>query len=154
MKKILVIALAIIALFALTACGGEKAVAIDTAALVSELQGNAIFVDQFQPQDEVALSALVKLDTSLISEFTYAVGTGYTGEEYGVFLCNSKADAESLKAQLEAHVESQYALYESYAVDALPRIGNAVIMQKGSYVCIVCAEDYNGARVLVEKYFG
>lgn len=153
MKKFLIIALAVISLFALTACGGEE-VSIDTAALISELEGSTVFVDQFQPQDEVALSALVKLDTSLISEFTYAVGTGYTGEEYGVFLCNSKADAETIKAQLDAHVESQYALYESYAVDALPRISNAVIMQKGSYVCIVCAEDYDGARAIVEKYFG
>ena len=154
MKKILIITLSILTLLALTACGGGEEVAIDSAAFIAELEGSTVFVDQFQPQDDKALAALVKLDTSLITEFTYAVGTGYTGEEYGIFLCTSKADAEAIKAQLEAHVEAQYALYESYAVDALPRIGNAVIMQKGSYVCIVCAEDFDGARVIAEKYFG
>ena len=153
MKRISITAIvaALLAL-ALCSCGGSSE-PVDTDAMLSELTESGVFIDSFQPQDEVALSTIVKLDTSLFDQFTYAIGTGYTGEEYGAFHCASASDAKTLAEQLQQRVDSLKTSYESYNVDALPRLDNAIIKQQGEYVCIVVAEDYDGARAIVEKYF-
>ena len=151
MKKLIALGLTVLLILSLAACGGSSAT-VDTQAFIAEIESSDVFNDNFQQQDARGLSSVVKLDTGLFSDFYYAIGTGYSGEEYGVFTCNSKADAETLEGQLQARCESLLSTYASYNEEAIPKIENAVLKRSGQYVIFVIAADYNGARTIVEKY--
>ncbi len=138
----------------LFACG-KKEVTVDTDALLAELSGNAMFFDANLAQiSEKALKNEVGIDPENYVSATYFVGSGFTGEEYGVFECTDEKTAEIVEECLEARVDRQRESLESYAPEAVFRLDNAVIEQSGKYVAIIVAEDFNAAGKLLNSYLG
>ncbi len=153
MKKLLVIALVLSMVFALAACGGGKAVEVDTAALGTAIANGNLFVDKLAKINNSVVDTIIGADTSLCSSVEYYIGSGNTGEEYGIFVCNTEKDARTIEEQLTARKVSLHDLYESYAPDAIVRIDNAVIKQSGIYVVFVSADDYASASTIANDAF-
>ena len=135
----------------LAAC--TKDVDIDLTALRKELQSAGIFEDELVSLSQDIIPIEAEIDSDLFISAEYWKGSGVTGEEIGLFRCGSNKDAKELEKQLIEHRDSLYDTYASYKQEALPRIGNAVIRCKGSYVVFVSAEDYQQAARIVDQYF-
>ena len=152
LKRVFAAILTLVLLLALTACG-DKNVTIDTAALESDINGAGLFVDTLVKLSDATIGGQVETDVSGCTSKVYYAGMGATAEEWGVFECASAKDAKALKTALETHRDNLLTTYSSYAPDAVPRIQNAVIRQKGQYVLFITAEKYDDAAKIADKYF-
>ncbi|MBQ8994777.1 MAG: DUF4358 domain-containing protein [Oscillospiraceae bacterium] len=156
MKKTLSILICLVLAFALVSCGGGSEPAsnfsLDTTSLINDLHAANLFIDSLSPISENALTKVVGVSTDGVTDFTYEMGTGVTGEELCVITCDSEATAKRVLDEVTAHREDYMKQYESYAPDALPRMENAVLEQKGVYVIYVSAEDDATAQSIVDGY--
>ena len=150
MKKILIAALAAVLVFALSSCGSSFQ--LDSARLAEEIRNADLFLDTLAPVSESVVKKVVGLNTDVITEFIYEIGTGATGEEFAVITCKSEADAKSVKEEIVKRQESLYNTYESYSPESLPRISNAVVEQKGVYVIFVSCDKDDAAQKLVDSF--
>lgn len=155
MKKLLTILLVSILALTLVACGGpkEEDVAIDIDAVKSDLEAANLVTDTLSPVNENVLSNVLTLNAENIESYHMYMGSGATAEEYGVFKCTSSDAAKEIADKLQARVEAQKTVYADYAPDAIPRLDNAVIRQKGVYVAYVVAENHAEALKIIDGYF-
>ncbi len=148
MKK-LISAIAVAALiFALAACGGGYT-SVDAEALSASLGSSDIFVDELVLLSEKNTENNTGVDPALCDKMEFYMGSGATGEEYGIFTCKTEADAKTVLSSLEAHKTWLYDTYSTYNTEALPRIENATLVRAGKYVVFVSANDYNKAEAIV-----
>lgn len=153
MKKLLVLALTLVLLAGFASCGGDAD--IDTAALSSEVMSSSgLFEAELISTSESVVNNVVGVDTSNCESVEFYMGTAVTGEEFGVFVCNTAKDAKNVKAQLETHNADYQTQYADYAPDYVPLIKNAIIRQEGRYVVYLAALDNQQAKAIVDKYFG
>ena len=155
MKKTLAIIFTLILAIALVSCGGGESKSnftMDTKALIDDLHKANLFVDSLTPISQNALNKVVGVTADGIVEFVYEMGTGVTGEELCVITCDSEATAKKVFEQVSAHRDDYIKQYESYAPDALPRMENAFLEQKGVYVVYVAAEDNASAASICSGY--
>jgi len=132
----------------------EAEVSIDLEALQKKIQDADLFTDIFERiTKESVLSSIMFLDAESIETYLLYMGSGYTGEEYGLFKCVSAEAAEVLVEDLKTRVESQKNIYADYAPEAIPRLNNAIIRKQGSYVAFVVADKNADALKIVEEYF-
>ncbi|MEG0752016.1 MAG: DUF4358 domain-containing protein [Oscillospiraceae bacterium] len=152
MKKIFVAILCIALALSLVSCA-EEPVTLDLTALSTQISAADVFADDLQPIEASRIGELVGLDLAGCKSSEYHMGSGATGEEFGLFECNSVDDAKALVKQLEEHRDSLLETYKSYAPDAVPRIENAVISRLGQNVAFVTADDYASAQSIVDGVF-
>ncbi len=153
MKKTIAIIFALIMAFALVSCGESKpSFTMDTKALVDDLHKAQLFLDTLTPISESALNKVIGIKTDHVVDFTYEMGTGVTGEELCVITCDSEDAAKEVFEQVKAHRDDYIKQYESYAPDAIPRMENAVLEQKGVYVVYVAAEANTMAVSICGEY--
>lgn len=173
-KRLLAALLAAVLLLTLVACGGgdtstdtpatdgpaandpvadvpENDFVLDIDALDAEIQAANLFIDQLEPMSENVVTNVCMIDVSGCTKFVYYMGSGATGEEYGIFECADEAAAKDLLEQVKTHQDDLYTTYEAYAADALPRIENAVATQVGRYVVFISANEYDAAQALADK---
>lgn len=139
----------------LTACGNDDNISIDIEALTAELSGSAVFADELYSLSASKIVSEVKVDQNLYVAENAAFFTNLSssGEEFGVFECNSTKDAKELVKQLETRRDALLTKYDNYGADAKFRLSNLFIRQKGKYVVYVSADDYAAAAKIVDKYF-
>ncbi len=152
MKKFIPVVLTLCLALCLAACGG-KSVTVDTEALAASIEAGGLFVDTLAPVDTGVVKTIIGVDTDLCESCSYSIGSGNTGEEYGIFVCSSEADAKTVAEQLEARKATLHDMYESYAPEALVRIDNAVVKRAGVYVAFVSADDYSAAADILNEAF-
>lgn len=152
MKKLLILLSALVLMLSFASCQKPE-VEIDMTALGTEIAGAKLFTDEFVAISADRIQTVVGIDVSKCESAEYHMGSGVTGEEYGLFVCNSAKDAEEVKAQLEARQADQAALYAGYAPEAVPLIEGAVLRQQGKYVVYIVSNDNTAAAAIVDKYF-
>jgi len=150
-KKILSLLVLPVLLIVCVSC--EKQTEIDMGALREELLAAGIFQDELVSISEQRIAVNAGIDTSLYVSGEFWMGSGITGEEIGLFTCDSTKNAKALAEQLTAHNADLYSQYEGYKQEALPRIKNYILRQSGNYVAYVTAENYAEAGTIVDKYF-
>jgi len=157
MKKICLFLAFYMFIVLLVACGGKsetkKDIVIDTETFLKRIEEANPFVDTLGNTRDSVLSSVMFLSTDKIETATLFMGTGYTGEAYGVFKCTSAEDAAAIVEELKTFVNDQKDIYISYAPDAIPRFDSAIIRQQGVYVAYVVADDSAAALKIVEEYF-
>lgn len=151
MKKFFILILTLVMAVSFVSCG--KDAEIDMTALGKAIEAADLFDDEFVAISLDRIESVVGIDVSKCESAEYHLGSGNTGEEYGLFTCNSKEDAAAIKAQLEARRDSQAALYADYAPEVVPVIENAVLRQEGRYVVYIVAQDQAGAERIANEYF-
>jgi len=153
-KRLISLAIALILVLSFAACGEKPAADVDIGALASELGSSGVFVDTLAEVPEKTVSTLIGIDVSTLESYQYRIGSGSTGEEFGVFKCKSEDAAKAVVAKLEKRVADQTKSYENYVAEAVERLDNAIIVRSGVYVAIVVANDYAAAGKIVDGYFG
>ena len=151
MKKLISLFALLSLVFCLASCGKSN-FTLDTDELVDKIENYDLFLDTLAPITENALSSVVGLSTDGIESWTYEIGTGATGEEFGVITCKTEDDAKTIKSELEERQQSLYDTYESYSPDSLPRISDAVLEQKGVYVIFISCDNDDVAQTLIDGY--
>jgi hypothetical protein len=148
LKRIVASAILLALVLTLSACAGGYT-SLDADALSASLSSADIFEDELVLLSEANTENNTGIDPSLCSEIEFYMGPGATGEEYGIFTCNSEADAKKVYTALEEHKTWLYDTYATYNTEALPRIENATLVRAGKYVAYVSARDYDDAAELV-----
>ncbi len=155
MKKLVITVIALTLAFCLSACGGgddggNEPTTLDLTAVSSAIEGGGLFIDSLEPISSERIGDTAGIDTGDCKSAEYHMGAGATGEEWGVFECNTVDGAKALVKSLETHRDELLKTYESYAPDAVPRIKNAVIKRAGQYVIFITADKYDEAKTLVD----
>lgn len=148
LRKLTCLALALVMVLALAACGGPTEKSVDINALAEELLSKATFGEELTKVDSSVALGLYAAPEG--SEAVAYVGTGATAEELAVFNCGSAEAADTLVDSLEQRNQTRIEQYSSYNPAEVPKLENAVILSGGQYVVLCVATDASGARSAAE----
>ncbi len=153
MKKLLSVLIIVVLVLSLAACGGKKTISLDINKLASELMSADLFVDQLSNSKDINfdVTGQIGIDLSLCKDYCYYIGSSVTGEEFGIFECNSEKDALTVKTQLEARQDKLINLYQSYSPEAVERVNSSILQTAGNYVIFVSADLSDKAESIVNS---
>ena len=155
LNKIIAIALIVLSVCALAACGGDKYANIKLN--VSGIGANLVKLCRFEYTPDViddpsVAASTLKLDESMLNtvdgkpEIFYAVSAGYPE---AVFVIGAK-DAASAKSISEGPIKDWIKFnregYESYGPDQVPKLDSAVNTVAGRYVILIVSNDNAAAK--------
>ena len=82
------------------------------------------------------------------------ISSGATAEEIAVFEAADKAAADRLYKAAQERVENQKTAFEDYVPAEMTKLGNPVLVKKGSFVVLCVADDAAAAKKIVDKALG
>ena len=153
MKKLFSVILIFTIVLALSACGGKSAVTIDIDKLANDLMSAELFVDQLSSSKDINfdVSGQVGVDLSLCKNYCYYIGSSVTGEEFGLFECNSEKDAKTVESQMKDRQAALINLYQAYSPEAVARVNASTLKTAGNYVIFVSADKADAAASIVDS---
>ena len=151
MKKLFVIALAIITCLSLAACGGKSSDQSGkqpaTADVVEAVASQLTFEDKM-------VANIYNLDEEKLAEKTVRTSaTRATAEEVSVFKVKDAADVGMVQDAINERIEDQKIAYENYVPAEMAKINNAAVYTNGSYVILVMADDTSKVEELFQAQF-
>lgn len=155
MKKIVSLLLVLaLCLLSITACSGDKAQGdIDVAAAAQQAKDAGGYTDELiQLTDETILSSYALLDTQKLESYAvYVSGTMGTPEEVAVLTGKSDEDVAGILAAVQRRVEDLTINFEDYRPDEMPKIQNAVIVEKGRTVLFAICPEHDAVQKVFDK---
>ena len=153
MKKILHLALALVLLAGLAACGGGKE-GWDTS-IVQTLLDSGAFSEELEELDLDTAFVLYQLaDCGLTPEQLNGGAVhrsaGATCEELTCLALDSETSAESAKGALEDYIQSQIDSNRDYRPGEISKLENAYISQRGRTLLLVVANDLSVAKETIK----
>lgn len=151
MKKITCLLLAIVCLFAFTACdNGKELQSPSTEAVLSELTSNL----EFAETGKIEMEYNYEFDMSKVSEYAYVMaGSGIEADEVLIAKTASEADAQALLELMSKRKDSLYTDFEAYSPEECPKIESAVIKTYGCYAVFAITSDNKKAETLLDGVF-
>ena len=134
----------------------DTAKAPDMASVAAYLAENCAFSEtltQNVPYLKNHAFGFSAFEDKLIS-YTAYVPAGIISEEIFLFELADEADASSLIEKLEAYASYQISQYSDYAAQEVPKLEDAVIVQKGNFVIYVVCSDNSAAADVIDGAFG
>ena len=150
-RRVLCGMLAAVCCLALAACGGEKAVEVDAAALAQKLVGGLQFRDEMAQIDGAIAQQRYGVDETI--EVTMYRGSGATAEEVTVLKAADEEGAQQALAAANKHIEDQIAMFENYIPAEVKILNTAIVQQRGNAVVLVVADDPAAAQEILDEYF-
>ena len=144
--------LAISLIFALSACGQEKAPELNIDEFGEELYSAGAFGETLYALDESVAQGIYGIDAD--TRCWVRAGTGATAEELAVFEAKDADAAAALVEKLQARNADRIENYADYIPAEVPKLENAVILSGGRYVVLCVATDASAVRELAEKTLG
>lgn len=80
-----------------------------------------------------------------VCEFSIFYSNEGTADELSVVVLNDKNNAELMKSQMQAYVNSRINQFENYAPEEVPKLQNAKIISKENIVALIICDDPKGA---------
>ncbi|MCM1273636.1 MAG: DUF4358 domain-containing protein [Clostridium sp.] len=164
MKKriIYTLALAVMLVMVLTACGGKdakdenasggKEVDVQTAA--DKILSDGDFKDQLATVDKsMALGRLYSLDEASVEAAAFYTNSNSTAEEIAVIKVNSADYVETVKAAYEKRISDQKEACKDYLPDEMPKLDSAVVYTNGNYVVLCISNDSGKANDVIKGLF-
>ena len=149
MKKLFVIALAIITCLSLAACGGKSSDQSGkqpaTADVVEAVASQLTFKDELMTLEDKMVANIYNLDEEKLAE--------KTAEEVSVFKVKDAADVGMVQDAINERIEDQKIAYENYVPAEMAKINNAAVYTNGSYVILVMADDTSKVEELFQAQF-
>lgn len=155
MKKFLcmVMATAVLTAGLMSGCSSpaESDKAFDMDATVKEIFDAAGFTDELMEQDDTVIgNSYPTLDLSKVEKYSvYISATMSTPEEAAVFQAKSKGDLGDIRAAVEKRIADQKASYEDYRPEEMPKLENAVVVEKGTALIYVVCPNYDAVSELL-----
>ena len=152
MKKLTMILAALAMTMSLVACGGgeEKVTEIDVVALANRLVTEVTYTEELQEDDVENYFFSIEEGVTGIAYMS----AGFSGEEVVIFTAPDEETAKTTKEMVEGFLAEQSTTMAPYAPDAVERIDNAVLVQKGNYVILCVSEDSEKAEEIIKEAFG
>ena len=144
--------LAISLIFALSACGQEKAPELNIDEFGEELYSAGTFGETLYALDESVAQGIYGINAD--TRCWVRAGTGATAEELAVFEAKDADAAAALVEKLQAQNADRIENYADYIPAEVPKLENAVILSGGRYVVLCVATDASAVRELAEKTLG
>ena len=126
-----------------------KPVEFDLEALSSQLEQSEAFSDILSPVSKEIAASFYGFEDADVTQCVVLCSTGATTEEIGLIKCASEEAAAKIKANAAARVETQRAIYESYAPGEMPKLDDAIVSQNGLYVFYIVSADYTKAQAVL-----
>lgn len=166
-KKTLCAAIAVMALFTatLTSCGDSSSeskasdssaaaaqtdVTKDVAAIADKLKSDITYKDQLNELSPEMVEKHLKIAQDLYTAGKVYIGSGgATAEEIACFEAKDAESAGTIKAALEARVDSQKKAFENYQPQEMDKLNSPVIKQQGNYVFMCISDDNAKAEEII-----
>ena len=152
MKRVISLMLSLLLVLALAGCGGSGEKDVDAAALAAELAEKVSFSTALKelPADQVGNYLTLPEGTQAAAY----MGSGMSMEEIFVIRCSGKNEAAAMKTAAEALVASQIDAVRPYQPESVPRLENAVLVQKGNVVVLCVTDDTDTAEQIIKEHLG
>lgn len=138
----------------LTAGCGSKEIQADAAALADELKSSLTFQDEMTAAEDTVRDTLYAIDAADVKAGKLYISSGATAEEIAVFEAADKEAADRLYKAAQERVENQKTAFEDYVPAEMTKLGNPVLVKKGSFVVLCVADDAAAAKKIVDKALG
>ena len=156
MKRIIAIILAVLLMACLfTACSSDTK-EIDVATLSQELLNSGAYTNGLEPIDVESgcyLYGLAYGEDSPVVDAAFYLATGAVADEFAIIKTTSEAEAEAVKAAIEARVDYLKVSFESYNPGEVSQLEGAALKTKGVFVVFVCADVQSAADEVLKAYF-
>ena len=145
--------MAFISLFAGCSGKSEEAVEINIQDTVDAVFEAAGFSEELvKLEDDVLTNSYVLLDKDKVEEYAvYVSGSMGTPEELAIFKAVDEESVKGIREAVDRRVEDLKLNFEDYRPDEMPKIDNAVIVEKGNYVMLVICPNSEAAKETLEK---
>ena len=136
MKKLFGLALALALLMTACAGGQNDSQPLYTTGDVQRLLDAGAFSGEMEALDSYAVSMLYSMDEADIAECAsyMAINTSVSADEVTVLVLASEDAAAAAVEACQKRVEKQIDSYQTYCPDQVPRLEDAVILQRGNTV--------------------
>ena len=151
MKKLLAIAVSVMFVVSLAACGGSKK-DFDVNALGNDLSTKITYQDSLGQMDLDMASMFLNLSDVNVVKASIYEGSGGTAEEIVVLECASDADAQKAEQVLKDRVSEQIESLTDYVPEELTTLNAAVIKVSGKYAVLSVSDTPDEARKLIDQY--
>lgn len=152
MKRLSFVLLAFCMVLAIfTGCAQKtKPAEYDLAALATKLQDSGAFSDFLSPITKEIAASFYGFEDADVTDCVVYCSTGATTEEIALFKCANEAAATKIKANADKRIETQKAIYESYAPAEPPKLDDAIVKQDGLYVFYIVSADTSKAQAVLD----
>lgn len=173
MKKIIIGAMIILTVGVMSGCKEENkdststkttstveeemstVVSFDINEMSDSLLANGSFKDKLaEVSNEIALSRLYVIDSAKVSEAIFYTNSNATAEEIAIIKVNDGETTADIISAYNKRIEEQKVACESYLPDEMPKLENAVVIEKGAYAILVISEDSSKATEIINNYIG
>ena len=177
MKKLLVMALVGMMVFAATGCKGEEKEVHDVSINVNEekteetsseeaeekvvdakgiadsLLNDISYDDTLTEVDIETAKMFLNLSEVEVSESYVYESSGATAEEIVVLVCKDSDSAAKAKVAFEQRVEEQTDNFTDYVPEEVPKLKDAVIITSKEYAVLSVSADSSKAKSIIEGAF-
>jgi len=135
-----------------TGCAQKaKPAEYDLEAIATQLQDSGAFSDFLSPITKKIAASFYGFEDADVTDCVVYCSTGATTEEIALFKCANEEVAATLKANADKRIETQKAIYESYAPAEPPKLDDAIVTQDGLYVFYIVSADYAKAQTVLDS---
>ena len=155
MKKAILI-LPVLCLLLLCACGGKTPAKADLPApedLAAELQASGAFSEELVLTENDVGCFLYGLQESDAPGMRYYFSSGAVADEIAILPCADEAAVEKVKSECGTRLELQTSLFTVYRPEEVPKLEDALVLQRDNTILLCVAADYEKAREILDKYF-
>lgn len=149
MKRIIALLLAVMTVFALTACGG-KTTTVDAQSLAKALAEKTAFESELSAVSQEELGYYFQLPAKC--DAAAYMSSGSTAEEIFVIECYDGTSAAALRTSMQDFLDSQKTEMERYLPAEVDRINGAIFETYGTCVVLCVTSDTDTARSVIKEY--
>ena len=153
MKRCLLGVLAVVLVFALTACGtAQKVKDQPTADIAKKIVDTLEFEDELMQMQADIVGNFYNLPDDQVAEYAiYTSSSMATAEEIAVIKAKDSGAVDQLKKELEDRLNDKMQQYENYRPEQVAKIENAKIQTKGNYLLLAIANDSAKAAEIFDE---
>ena len=152
-KRLLIAASAAAMIF----CGctrGAAEINVPVSDISAKLMKELTWVDTLRQIDDNVIDKFYGFDTSKLAEYEVFVSdSGATAEGIAIVKMSDASVKDDVTAAMEKRVEKQKKQFENYMPEEMFKLENALITEKGNYVILVVADEFEQAEELIADCF-
>lgn len=129
----------------------EAPAEINYAGLADELAA-LVQDDDISQVDAAMAAATYGIDEEKVQDCKVFLSSGATASEVAVFAMKDEDGVNELLELINERLEERKASFADYAPDEVPKLENAVILNKDNYVVFAVLSDPQAAEDVIKKY--
>jgi hypothetical protein len=141
----------VLVLALLAGCGSTTASTDDCASAAAAIVENLSLGDHVEQVEDRVISGLFFFDEGTVTDAALYIANDKSADLVGVF---DVTDVDSVTSKIQDYLTNLKAQMETYYPNEVFKIDNAVVMDNGSRVILIVAEDIEGAKSEASSLLG